>query len=181
MIQLNDREWGIFQIDKIFDIYPGKRLTKADMVTGKLPFIGATENNNGITEWVANVNDSLDSKVFGVNYNGSVVETFYHPYSCIFSDDVKRLHLKEKAYDGNRYIMLFIKTAILKQKIKYAYGYKFNENRMKKQFITLPVTDDNQPDWQFMEDYMRQQEIAILQPITERLHNQLKMSELGGG
>ena len=59
-----------------------------------------------------------------VNYNGSVVENFYHPYSALFSDDVKRLHLKN--VEGNKYIYLFIKQCILKQKPKFEYGYKFN-------------------------------------------------------
>ena len=34
---------------------------------------------NGITNFVSNSNDSLDSNVLGVNYNGSIVENFYHP------------------------------------------------------------------------------------------------------
>ena len=36
-----------------------------------------------------------DKNVLGVNYNGSVVENFYHPYECIFSEDVKRISFKE--------------------------------------------------------------------------------------
>lgn len=64
------------------------------MTEGLRPFIGASDSNNGVTAWVNNTNESLDSNVLGVNYNGSVCETFFHPYECIFSDDVKRLHLK---------------------------------------------------------------------------------------
>ena len=156
--------WQNFLLRDIFDIYAGKRLTKADMKKGNRPFIGATDSNNGITEWVSNTNDSMDSNVLGVNYNGSVGETFYHPYECIFSDDVKRLHLKQSlsasqgvsvASKENKYIMLYLKTAILQQKVKYAYGYKFNESRMLKQSILLPATPENTPDWDYMESYMR--------------------------
>ena len=156
--------WQNFLLRDIFDIYAGKRLTKADMKKGNRPFIGATDSNNGITEWVSNTNDSMDSNVLGVNYNGSVGETFYHPYECIFSDDVKRLHLKQSlsaaqgvsvASKENKYIMLYLKTAILQQKVKYAYGYKFNESRMLKQSILLPTTPENTPDWDYMESYMR--------------------------
>ena len=60
------------------------------MVEGERPFIGATEFNNGITTFVSNTNKSFDSNVLGVNYNVSVVKSFYHEYECIFSDDVKR-------------------------------------------------------------------------------------------
>ena len=79
------------------------------MKHGSRPFIGATDSNNGITAWVENTNESLDSAVLGVNYNGSVVETFYHPYECIFSDDVKRLHLKSDV-TASAYLMLFLKN-----------------------------------------------------------------------
>lgn len=125
------------------------------MVLGPRPFIGATDSflNNGITEWVENYNESIDCNCLGVNYNGSVGETFYHPYQCIFSDDVKRLHLK--FYQPTHYVMLFLKSSILFQRVKYAYGYKFNEKRMLKQKILLPTTPEGFPDWEYMERYMR--------------------------
>lgn len=153
-------KWIKFCISDIFNIEPGTRLTKANFIDGKRPFIGATDSNNGITAWVDNVNDSLDCDVLGVNYNGSVGETFYHPYECIFSDDVKRLHLK----DGkkSKYVMLYLKTQILQQKIKYDYGYKFNAERMRRQYIMLPVDDANQPNWEYMNLQMQNLENRLI-------------------
>ena len=100
MLDLHDREWKEFRICDIFIIKAGKRLTKSDMASGNKPFIGATDNNNGITEFVSNTNISEDCNVLGVNYNGSVVENFYHPYTCIFSDDVKRFQTKQVQYEN---------------------------------------------------------------------------------
>lgn len=154
LTDLNSVKWKAFYINEIFSISAGKRLTKADMDNGKIPFIGATDSNNGITNWVATPNSSFDKNVLGVNYNGSVVENFYHPYGCIFSDDVKRLHLREHA--DNKYILLFFKTVILQQKVKYTYGYKFNGQRMERQKILLPVNEEGRPDYEFMEQYGKQ-------------------------
>lgn len=151
-IDIQNKEWQDFSISKIFEIKAGKRLTKANMKQGNIPFIGATDSNNGITNFVSNENTSTDQNVLGVNYNGSVVETFYHPYKCTFSDDVKRFSTKEVL--GDKYIYLFLKNAILKQKCKYVYGYKFNENRMLKQRIMLPVNSKGEPDYEFMHNYM---------------------------
>lgn len=150
---LNQKDWKEFYICDVFIIRPGKRLTKSNMQTGIKPFIGASDSNNGVTAFVSNTNISEDYNVLGVNYNGSVVENFYHPYTCIFSDDVKRFALKECV--GNKYIYLFLKTVILQQKSKYAYGYKFNEERMQKQIILLPTTDDGKPDYNYMEQYAK--------------------------
>lgn len=98
-------DWKEFFLDEICNINSGVRLTKSNMNEGKMPFIGATDSNNGITNFVSNTNKSLDKNILGVNYNGSVVENFYHPYECIFSDDVKRISFKD---DEGQNKLLFI-------------------------------------------------------------------------
>ncbi|GEA97437.1 hypothetical protein LBR02_00020 [Levilactobacillus brevis] len=129
-------------------------MTKKDIKNGKTPFIGATDSNNGITAFSSKTNESLDQNTLGVNYNGSVVDNFYHPYKAIFSDDVKRIHIKNVDFPSAE-MYFFLKTVILKQKNKYQYGYKFNSKRMNQQKIMLPIDSNNQPDWQFMEDYIK--------------------------
>lgn len=154
MLKLSEKNWKEFSLgdERYFSINSGVRLTKKNMLPGNTPFIGATDSNNGITSWVSNTNRSLDSNVLGVNYNGSVVENFYHPYSAIFSDDVKRVKINIENPNMTHY--LFLKTMILKQKEKYAYGYKFNGERMSNQKILLPINDDENPDWIYMDSYI---------------------------
>lgn len=166
---LNEKRWAEFLIEKIFDISPGKRLTKAEMIAGDVPFIGASDSNNGVTNFVGNENDSADKNVLGVNYNGSVCECFYHPYRCIFSDDVKRFHLKNRA--GNNCVYLFLANSIRQQKNKFNYGYKFNETRMRRQKIFLPVDESGAPDYDYMENYIRAIEEKLLQRYREYCRN----------
>ncbi len=154
-----------FFIEEVFDILPGKRLTKAEMIDGNTPFIGASDSNNGVTAFVGNKNASADENVLGVNYNGSVVENFYHPYRCLFSDDVKRFKLKNHA--GNEFVYLFMKAIILQQKAKYSYGYKFNERRMRRQKILLPVNDADEPDYDYMAAYVGNIEAELIQRYRE--------------
>lgn len=155
---LSDIKWDEFFIQDLFVVKSGVRLTKNNQMPGDRPFIGATEYNNGITNFVSNENKSIDSNVLGVNYNGSVVENFYHPYKAIFSDDVKRLELL--GHPGNRHVYLFLKTMILQQKSKYQYAYKFNAARMLRQKIIVPVDDQGEPDFTYMEQYMINMEYA---------------------
>ncbi|MBR6713144.1 MAG: restriction endonuclease subunit S [Selenomonadaceae bacterium] len=161
----SDKPWRAFFIEEIFDIFPGKRLTKAEMIAGDTPFIGASDSNNGVTAFVGNVNDSADENFLSVSYNGSVCECFYQPYRCLCSDDVKRFHLKNHA--GNKYIYLFLANSIKQQKDKYNYGYKFNEARMRRQKILLPVTDDGEPDFDYMEVYMQKIEAEQIKRYRE--------------
>lgn len=148
------KKWKAFLISEIFDILPGKRLTATDTTSGNRPFIGAMDNNNGVARFVNDTNVSLDKNVLGVNYNGNgMVIGFYHPYECVFSDDVKRFHLKH--YKDNAFVLLFMKVAILQQKNKFGYLYKFNAERMEHTRIMLPINGDGSPDYEYMEQYAK--------------------------
>ena len=165
MLSLESREWGQFFIEDLCEIYSGVRLIKADMKDGDIPFIGATDSNNGITQFISNRNSSYRSGVLGVNYNGSVVENFYHPYLAVFSDDVKQLKIRGE------------------QQSKYAYGYKFNAKRMKRQLVMLPIKND-EPDWQFMEDYIKEREQLLINQYREHIQREVDILEeslRGGG
>lgn len=155
---INLKSWSEFWLEDIVTISSGVRLTKANQEKGNRAFIGSSDSNNGVTEFVGNTNKSLDKNVLGVNYNGSVVENFYHPYKAMFSDDVKRIHWLDKNQE-DRYTYLFLKQAILQQKVKYAYGYKFNAGRMKRQKIMLPVKEDGTADYDYMRQYIQIEEI----------------------
>ena len=163
--------WKDFWIEDVCEIKSGVRLTKANQEIGLRPFVGASDSDNGVTAFVSNKNKSLDANVLGVNYNGSVVENFYHPYEAIFSDDVKRLKWKDEIY-GNKYTYFFLKQMILSQKIKYAYGYKFNGERMKRQKIMLPVTKTGLPDYDYMTSYMQKQELEQIFKILNYLNKE---------
>ena len=162
-------EWKDFWMEDILDISSGIRLTKADQVGGDMPFIGASDANNGVTEFVGNTNKSLDSNVLGVNYNGSVVENFYHSYKCIFSDDVKRVKFKDKEY-GDEFTYLFLKQMILSQKNKYQYGYKFNAKRMSRQKIMLPIDKNGEPHWEYMSNFVKKLEKENIEKTLNHIY-----------
>lgn len=150
-------EWKEFFLDEICNINSGVRLTKANMNECKMLFIGATDSNK-----------SLDKNVLGVNYNGSVVENFYHPYECIFSDDVKRISFKNDE-GQNKYCYLFLKQMILEQKEKYRYAYKFNGDRMARQKIMMPVDENNAINYVAIEKFIKAKEMNLIVNIIENL------------
>ena len=164
-----DVKWKEFWMEDILDIKSGVRLTKADQIDGNIPFIGASDANNGVTEFVGNTNKSLDSNVLGVNYNGSVVENFYHSYECIFSDDVKRIKFKNVEY-GDEFTYLFLKQMILSQKNKYQYGYKFNAKRMSRQKIMLPIDKNGEPHWKYVSNFIKKLEKENIEKTLNHIY-----------
>ena len=151
MEKLSEKKWDEFVLDDIFTVGAGKRLETRNKIEGMRPFIGATDNGNGVTGFVGNDNASKDSNVLGVNYNGAPCIAFYHPYECIFTDDVKRLHLKNQ--EDNKFVLLFFTSIFAMQRVKYSYGYKFKEKRMHRQKLMLPVDDKGKPDYAYMTHY----------------------------
>lgn len=158
---LDKADWKEFFLDEICNINSGVKLTKSNMNEGKMPFIGATDSNNGITNFVSNTNKSLDKNILGVNYNGNVVENFYHPYECIFSDDVKRISFKDDE-GQNKYCYLFLKQMMVQQKEKYRYAYKFNGDRMARQKIMMPVDIHAKIDFDLMKRYISSKELKCI-------------------
>jgi hypothetical protein len=151
-LPLNIEKWEWFRYDEIFEIKKGKRLTKADMIDGDINYIGATDSNNGITAKISNDEHIHNSNTITVSYNGSIAEAFYQDKPFWATDDVNVLYPK---FELNPYIAIFLCTLIHKEKYRFNYGRKWDKEMMNKSQIKLPITQDNIPDWQFMEDYVK--------------------------
>lgn len=85
-------------------------------------------------------------------YNGSIGEAFYQPVKYFACDDINVLNPKFKL---DRHIAMFLITMIRHEKYRFGYGRKWHLERMKESQIKLPVDTTNQPDWQFMKDYIK--------------------------
>lgn len=175
MEKLSEKNWDEFSLEDIFTVSPGKRLETRNKILGNRPFIGATESGNGVTGFVGNDNVSKDSNVLGVNYNGAPCIAFYHPYECIFTDDVKRLHMKHHPDDENT--LLFFAEVFAGQRSKYSYGYKFKEKRMLRQKLMLPINDSEDPDFDYMAEYTKQMREKLLAKYRE--YAEKRIAELG--
>lgn len=169
-MKLNTQDWKWFRYDEIFDIKHGFYNKKPeDNPKGDIPFIGATDSNNGVTshsdlETIAATtktgegnNSPMEEKIFenciAVTNNGSVGYAYYQakPFTC--THDVNPLYLK--GHELNPYIALFLCSLIEKERFRWAYGRKWRPVRMPSSRIKLPVTPEGTPDWQFMENYIK--------------------------
>ena len=127
-------------------------MTDADKVEGKLPFIGAIDSCNGVSSYI-DEQPIHSGNVITVNYNGSVGEAFYQPVPFWASDDVNVLY--PNGWELNPAIGLFICTVIRNEKYRFSYGRKWKLDRMEESEIWLPSDNDGNPDWQYMEDYIK--------------------------
>lgn len=144
--------WSGFRLDALFDIKKGRRLTKNNMKEGNTPFIGAIDSNNGHRQYVSASPDHTANTIT-VNYNGNgVAEAFYQSAPYFASDDVNVLYPK---FDLNAYRGMFLCAVIRREKFRYNYGRKWHLDRMNETVVRLPATPAKEPDWEFMEGYIK--------------------------
>ena len=164
MSKIDTSKWMDFPISTLFDVVKGTRLTKADMRDGETNFIGASAVNNGITAHISNDEHIHPANTITITYNGSVGEAFYQDRPFWASDDVNVLYPK---FAMNRYIAFFIIPVLKKAGQKYAFIDKWKKKDMEKDCISLPVDENHQPDFSYMESYMKNREIAVSASLTK--------------
>lgn len=149
---LADKEWHEFFFTDIFEtVQRGKRLTKANQIPGKKPYVSSTAANNGVDNFIGNFEGvRIYSNCLTIANSGSVGASFYHPYEFVASDHVT--HLKNSKFSS--FIYLFIATQANKLSEKYNFNREINDSRIARDKIMLPVTDTGHPDYQYMEQYM---------------------------
>jgi Type I restriction modification DNA specificity domain len=175
-IALDQTKWKFFRYDEIFEIRKGYYNKKPPLCARDegdcLQFIGASESNNGVTSYhrledIQNFDrsGSIESypttigKVFPANAitvanNGaSVGFAFFQPNQFVCSHDVNPLYLRDKVMTPE--IGLFLCTLIRMERYRWNYGRKWRPSRMPYSSVKLPVLSNGDPDWKFMENYIK--------------------------
>ena len=169
-LKLTDREWREFRIGDIFVVSRGKRLIEKDRKKGEIPYYSASSVNNGVTDYISNPLFTAENKL--------LVTTFC---DCYFADRIFTASDEITILDNeklNKYSGKFISTIVMSNKNKYAFGRKAFTDRIREQKILLPAKMTSispppppQPDWQFMERYIKQKEQKKIQELMEQLSN----------
>lgn len=152
IVPLSEKQWHEFFIKDLFpSIQRGKRLTKAHQEYGNTPYISSTASNNGVDEFIGNQSGVRKfSNCLTIANSGSVGSCFFHYYEFVASDHVTHL----KNYLFSKYIYLFINTQLSKLASKYNFNREINDKRIAREKVFLPVDDNSQPDYNYMEQYM---------------------------
>jgi|GEM_PF-522354 len=162
--------WKRFTIGSLFEIEKGTRLTRAAMIDGDTPFIGATLENNGITARVGNTGHVHPGGLMTVAYNGQKAtgKAFYQPIPFWASDDVNVLYPKFSLTEN---IALFLAPLFWEAGRPYSFGDKWGKDVMENDCLVLPVNASSDPDWAYVDEYMRdvmeraQSDLSTMQSI----------------
>ena len=170
-MKINTNIWKKFKFTDVFEIKKGFYNKKPEVSSGiDIPFLGATDSNNGVTGYYSvedielasrtgnDINEDINKKIFQgnsvcVTNNGSVGFAYYQPKPFTCSHDVNPLYRIDGEF--NQYTGLFVASIIMKDKYRWGYGRKWRPERMIESEIFLPSTENGKPDWEWMETYIK--------------------------
>lgn len=151
-IKLDVQKWEWFDLTSLFDVTSSRDDLVSNYSKGKAsPYISSSEFNNGITSYVDAVPTNKGNTITA-NRGGSVGHFFYQKDDFIVTPvDVRILSPRFKL---NKYIGLFLITVLKLEKKKYNFSRKMGTEKLKKMKIKLP-SKGKEPDWKFMEKYIK--------------------------
>lgn len=146
------KNWKEFKVGELFTLERGKEPSPKRVKDGVLPMINEINENNGIAK--QGESESIFKKnaiTISVNYASNV---FYQPEEFIASVNI--LIIRNEYI--NKYTGLFL-AGVLREKHKnYDYVNKISKERLENEDILLPATPSGDPDWDYMESYMKEME-----------------------
>lgn len=167
-MMINTSNWKEFYISELFDI-GGSKTTKVEELEnygpGLYPYVTTKASNNGVDGFYDFYTEEgnclvIDSAVLGY--------CTYQALSFSASDHVEVLRPK---FDMNQNIGLFFATIINLDTFRYSYGRKRSQKQIKKDIVKLPVDENGNPNWKYMNDFIE----SIQERERERAARLLKI------
>lgn len=147
-------KWGSFRISDLFPILQNGKANQGMLSDGTECFyVGAKKNDNGVMLHCAYDEDLIQKGnciIFICNGQGSVGYANYMDVDFIGTTDIVAGYNENL----NQYNGLFIATVLCQERPKYSFGRKW-KTHLKNTVIKLPQTLDGNPDWKYMEQYIK--------------------------
>lgn len=172
-LKLSSLEWKEFKLNDLFDRIEKGKCKNTNEETKQsingVSFLSATLNNNGVSGFVEpNYLLQKGNCIMFVNQGDGGAG-----YSVYKKEDFISTTSNSFGYAKwiNRYTGLFVASILCRFKEKYSFGYGRTENRLKNDRILLPINSKGQPNWEFMENFMRKIEYKKLNIYLDYIKN----------
>ena len=168
---LDSKRWKEFLIEDFFvtirkgsQLPTGAHVGKESLLDGTTPRITVTSKNNGVYGFYYSTdkNYKVAENFISVSFLG---DAFYHPYAASLDMKVHCLKLQDR--ELNPYIALFLTRVIKQMTGVFNYGDQLSSTDIVNKKIMLPVNDNDEPDYEYMENYVRAIEEDLVQKYRE--------------
>lgn len=171
LVELEEVEWKNFKIGELFSFKrkPSKGLNNLEIEKDGISYLGATNRNNGVLEFVEHDQKLIyegNCIAFIRNGEGSMGYSIYKKEDFIATQDISvGYNVNLDQYNG-----MFITTIADRVRGKYNFGYKRNQNRLENEILTLPIDENGNPHWEYMSKFMQKLEAEKLEKVLEYIY-----------
>lgn len=132
----------------------GRENNMAMLDMGDTPLVSAKNGNNGLKGFVNTPKKVISGHCITLNNDGDggAGLAYYQPANMALDTHVTALVPK---MEMSQWTMLFISECLSVLHGFFGHGLSISNDRAKNIKIMLPVTDDGQPDYEFMEEFGR--------------------------
>lgn len=158
---VSNQKYKPFNVGDIFFITNGKGITRQEIKDhpGELAAIQSAATNNGIMGFIdedycreRNYSFTLEPCLTVARTGSSGYVTFQEQGCCV--GDSAKLLLKGKKKTKNIY--LYLRTILMANKYRYTFARKVTEENYLNDIIELPINEDDEIDYEYMENYIMQ-------------------------
>lgn len=163
MKKIDNTHWKEFCLGDFFDAERGSVKKLQALEEGTTPVIAAARNKQGVAGYYNTSSDYCDKITISCNGVGCG-STFYHDYPFNVNGDALVLIEKQKM---SREVKLYL-TCLFDSHFsrKYSYAEKCSPDKALNERIKLPTTPSGDPDWYYMEMYMRGVEAIVKNKLS---------------
>ena len=159
--------WKEFRVGDYFTQERGKEKAPKQNKDGDCPLIQETNSNNGFDRLVQpTVIFKGNAITISINYGSNV---FYQKDDFCASVNIAII----RNDNLNLYNGYFIASVLSSAHRKFDYQNKISKELINDEIIKLPATSDGQPDWDYMESYMK----AVMEESEKSLENLRKADD----
>ncbi len=152
----------------LFEVLTGGYIKEEDAKkcpVGNIAFVSSGRFNNGVKAKISLI--GMETTIYPpycltLAKNGSVGVVFYHEEPIVTTTDVLTLKYKDPNKILNKYEGLYFKVMIEQHIFRFNYGRKINESRLKEIKIKLPIKQNGEIDFCFINDYIKSMPFADL-------------------
>ena len=178
MGRIDTSKWKAFTVGSLFyklnlKIIKGNFNKTMDVSTARtsefsLPLVNAKHFDNGIMYYRRECDFESAEMTLDVVKNGAIAtgDVYAQPQKTGVLWDAYLI--KPFAEITSERVLLYLATVLEKSiKDKFSYDDKCIWEKVRKLTIMLPVDENHQPDFSYMESYMKNQEIAVSASLTK--------------
>lgn len=173
-MDLDVRKWKEFRFGKLIsNIYKATCINKDDLSVANTPdlsirYITRTGEDNGC-EMLADstcISPSDIEEGNAITIGDTTATCFYQAERFIAGDHIVVVRADKWL---NQYTAMFILSMLNNERYKYSYGRPFVKDHIEDTILPLPVDENDDPDWAFMERYIKS---LKCKPLTTKNKNE---------